>query len=182
MADKVLFQTSLTKLSITDKDGIGELRHESDGKVYRYIKNVSATALVRKGSCLKALTSVLGGMNKGVRSPDFATLTGATASMLIAAGVPVTGIGATGSTYTGAFGFVQVAGPARVNMLMSAVTAGVSGLPGRVSIATGLIATAGWDVPEALDANCVNGVLLVGKLRPGTAAAARSANVEVVCL
>ena len=182
MADKVLFQTSLTDLSLTDKDGIGELRYESDGRTYRYVKNVSATALVRQGSCLKALTSVLAGMDKGVRSPDFATLTGATASMLIAAGVPVTGMAKSGSLITGAFGYVQVAGPAKVSMLMSDTTAGVSGLPGRVSIATGLIATAGWDVPEALDANCVNGVLLVRKLRPGTAAAARSANVEVVCL
>lgn len=182
MAQKVLFQTALAGLDVTDIDGIGNLRHTPEGKIYRYVKNVGATALVRGGSCLKALTAAVAVQNKGVRSPDHATATAGTASMLIAAGVPVTGIGATGSTFTGAFGFVQVAGPARVSMLMSSVTAAGSGLPGKMSIATGLIATAGWDVPEEVAAQYVNGVLLTEKMLTGTSSAARSASVDVMCL
>jgi len=181
MAQKVLWQTALTDLSVTDQDGIGNLRYEDDGRVYRYIKNVGATALVRYGSCLKALTTVIANVNKGCRSPDFVTATGATAAMNMPAGVPVTAMAKSGSAITGAFGYVQVAGPARVNMLMSDTTVCASTVPGRLSIATGLIATAGWTPPGDSHSNQI-GVRLVQKLATGTAGAVRSASVEVACL
>ena len=112
MAEKVLFQTKLADLNTSDVDGKGNLRVTAEGKKYRYVKNISATALVAAGACLKALTSVLSAMNQNVRSVD--TTTGATASIAIPAGVPVTAIAASGAG-TGDHGWVHVAGPARVS-------------------------------------------------------------------
>lgn len=187
MAEKVLFQAALTALKTEDTEGRGRLRHYSDGRIYRWVKNISATALLYHGACLKALTSVLGEMEKNVRSTD--TATAATSQLSIPAGVPVTAIGASGSS-TGDHGFVQVAGPARVSMVVSDTASAASGWPGWTAIATNLPATdAGWDVPEAPTANSASvayirlkGVRLLAKFAEGTAAAARSAAVEVMCL
>ena len=186
MAQKILFQTALTDLEKTDLEGKGRLRHEDDDKVYRWVKNVSATALVADGACLKALTSVLANINKGIRSVD--TATAATAQLSIPAGVPVTAIAASGAG-TGDHGWIQVAGPARVTMVVSDTADAASGWPGRLAICTNLPATAFWDVPEtptadsASTAYCyVKGVRLLAKFAEGTAANSRSAAVEVLCL
>ncbi len=184
MAEKILFQTTLTQLDTSDIDNRGTLRVDEYGKTYRYVKNVSATALVAAGACLKALTSVVTEMNKNVRSVD--TATAATASIRMPAGVPVTAVAASGSG-TGDHGWVQVAGPARVTMIMSDTAAWASGTAGLVSICTNLPASAFWDVPQtdnsASDANIViKGVRLAVQLVEGTADTARSAAVEVICL
>lgn len=189
MAQKILFQTKLTDLETTDLEGKGNLRHEEQGKIYRWVKNVSATALVAKGACLKNLTSVLANMNIGVRSVD--TLTAATAQLHLPGGVPVTAIAASGAG-TGDHGWVQVAGPARVTMVMSDTTAAASGWPGRLSICTNLPATAFWDVGLEAPDNAttvaaptvvyVKGVRLMAQLLTGTAATARSAAVDVLCI
>ena len=187
MAQKILFQTALTDLETTDVEGKGNLRYMDDGRVYRWVKNVSATALLYHGACLKALTSVVSAINSNVRSTD--TATAATAQLSIPAGVPVTAIGASGSG-TGDHGWIQVAGPAKVSMVMSDAASAGSGSAGLMSIATNLPATdAGWDVPEQNSANSAStayiyfkGVRLAARLAEGTAGDARSAAVEVCCL
>lgn len=187
MAQKVLFQTALTDLETSDVEGKGRLRYEDDGKVYRWVKNISATALAYHGACLKALTSVLAGVNVNVRSNQ--STTAATAQLTLPAGVPVTAIAASGSA-TGDHGWIQVAGPAKVSMIMSDTASAGSGAAGLISIVTNLPATdASWDVPEQLSADSataayiyVKGVRLAARLAEGTAGAARSALVEVCCL
>lgn len=194
MAIKVQFQSALTDLFKTSEietgniiDKRGDIRYTEDGKVYRFVKNVSATALKYHGACLKALTSVLSEINKNVRSTD--TATAATAQLTVPAGVPVTAIGASGSS-TGDHGWIQVKGPARVSMVMSDTASAGSGAAGLIAIATNLPATdVGWDVPEQLSADSANtayiyvkGVRLAARLAEGTAGAARSAAVEIDCL
>ena len=44
MAQKILFETTLTENATTDIEGVGNLRYGSDGKVYRWVKNDGATA------------------------------------------------------------------------------------------------------------------------------------------
>lgn len=186
MAEKVLFETALIELAVTDKEGLGTVRIDQQGKKYRWVKNLSATALLYHGACLKALTSVLGAINQKVRSTD--TTTAATAQLSIPAGVPVTAIAASGSA-TGDHGWVQISGPAKVSMVVSDTASAASGWPGWTAIATNLPATdAGWDVAEAPTANSASvayvrlkGVRLLAKFAEGTAAAARSAAVEVMC-
>ena len=187
MAQKVLFQTALTDLETSDVEGKGRLRYNDDGRVYRWVKNVSATALAYHGACLKALTSVVATINSNVRAVD--TTTAATAQLTVPAGVPVTAIAASGSA-TGDHGWIQVAGPAKVSMIMSDTASAGSGAAGLIAIATNLPATdATWDVPEQLTADSasaayiyVKGVRLACRLAEGTAGAARSASVEVCCL
>lgn len=190
MAIKTLFQTALSDIvnnAADRKDNLGELRYEDDGKVYRFVKNISATALVRDWACLKALTSNPDKLNWNVRSVD--TTTAATAQLSIPAGVPQTAIAKSGSTGTGDCGWIQVAGPARVTMVVSDTANAASGWPGRIAICTNLPATANWDVPESTSANSastgylyVRGVRMVAKMAEGTASNARSAAVEVMCL
>ncbi len=191
MAQKVLFQTKLTELARSSDlgtpklgDALANEMHVEGGKIYRFVKNVSATALVANGACLKALTSVLANVHKNVRSVD--TTTAATAQLTLPGGVPVTAIAASGGTGTGDCGWVQIAGPARVSMVMSDTTAAASGWPGRMSICTNLPATAFWDVPDEVNSASdlqvhVHGVKLISQLRPGTASTGRSATVEVMC-
>jgi hypothetical protein len=193
MASKRLFQSALTDLFTSAEvasgqvgERTGEIYELADGKKYRFVKNISATALLYHGACLKALTSVLASINKNVRSTN--TATAKTSQLSIPAGVPVTAIGASGSS-TGDHGFVQIAGPARVSMVVSNTPDAASGWPGWTSIATNLPATdAGWDVAEAPTADSASvayirlrGVRLVAAFAEGTAAAARSAAVEVMC-
>ncbi len=184
MAEKVLFQTKLTDLDTVDVDSRGVLRPDERGKVYRYVKNISATALVAAGACLKALTSVLAEINMNVRSVD--TATAHTASLRVPGGVPVTAIAQSGSL-TGDHGWIQVAGPARVTMIMSDTASAGSGAAGLVSICTNLPASAFWDVPQTDNSASdlpvtVKGVSLLVQLAEGTADTARSAAVDVVCL
>jgi hypothetical protein len=186
MAQRNHFQTALTDLVTEDTaNELGEV-FENKGKRYRFVKNISATALLYHGACLKALTSVLNAVNNYVRSTD--TTTAATSQLSIPAGVPVTAIAASGSA-TGDHGWVQIAGPAKVSMVVSDTASAASGWPGWTAIATNLPATdAGWDVAEAPTADSASvayvrlkGVRLLAKFAEGTAANARSAVVEVMC-
>jgi len=43
MAQKILFKTSLTETASTDVEGVGTLRFEEDGKVYRWVQANTAT-------------------------------------------------------------------------------------------------------------------------------------------
>ena len=124
MAHRHLFQTALSDLVTQDVSSeLGQIMEE-DGKKYRFVKNISATALLYHGACLKALTSVLGAVNKFVRSTN--TATAKTAQLSIPGGVPVTGIAASGSN-TGDHGWVQIAGPAKVSMVVSDTANAASG-------------------------------------------------------
>ena len=43
MAEKILFQTKLTDTSTTDKEGVGVVRRDENGNVYRWVENGDAT-------------------------------------------------------------------------------------------------------------------------------------------
>jgi hypothetical protein len=180
---RMIVGEGLQYLESTDVEGVGHEWEDPRGAIYRWVKNVSATALVRNGACLKNLRSNWDDIDKYVRSVD--TTTAATAQLSIPAGVPMTAIAASGGD---CFGWIQVEGLKRVNMVMSDTTAAASGWPGRLSIATNLPATAFWDVPiepTATSAAAISvytkGVRLMAQLRPGTASTVRSASVMVEC-
>lgn len=147
--DKVLFQSALTDTDSTDKDRVGSLRFDDQyGRVYRYVRNDAATALQRNGCCLAHLVGTYADLDKGVYSPDAATGP-STAMIHVPAGVPMTNLGATGST-TGCYGWVQVEGLKRVNIKKLATA--VQQAAGCWAIATTvelLGATAAWGKPQS---------------------------------
>lgn len=146
MARKILFQTQLTELNTKDVEGLSVLRDDEFGNVYRYMRNDAATALVAGGCCLSNLSTSLVDLDKGVFSPDAAT-GGATALMHMPAGVPMTAMGATGSS-TGCYGWIQVEGIRRVSLAPSATAADQE--PGCLVPATSvdlLAATHHWGRP-----------------------------------
>ena len=70
MAEKVLFQTALTGLELTDIEGVGILRTDEFGRIFRWVKNMSSTALIAAGACLRPVTSVSLGSIRRVYTTD----------------------------------------------------------------------------------------------------------------
>ncbi len=117
-----LLRVPLSSLTTNDEQVVGSL-YEEKHKTYRYVKNAGSTALIGRASCMEMLTSIEGGMKTRVISGD--GMGTATAFIGLPAGMPLTAIGASGSG-TGAFGWVQAKGPAKVSIhqMATAIAAG----------------------------------------------------------
>jgi len=157
---KTLFQTKLTDIVNSDKDGIGVLREDEFGRIFRFVKNSSATALVACGPCLKPVTSVaLAGIKK-VYTVDVGSEV--TASVKMVAGVAVAAIAASGADNksTNCYGWIQCEGPKRVNFYSSDTAIAV----GSVAIATsGLPSSAIFGPAYAEVANSATSAYAYGK-------------------
>ena len=156
MAQKVLFQTDLTDVESSDKEGLGTVRYESNGDAYRWIKNYGTTALVADGCCLMKLVTTAADVFKRVLSPN-ATATGpATCLITMPAGVPVTAIAESGNTNTGDHGWIHVEGVRKVSMRQTATA--VQGQAGCHSIATTICVTnSEWGAPATSVIDSTNG-------------------------
>jgi len=179
--DKTLISVPLTDLATGDREGLGSI-FRRDGKVYRWVKNAGATALVRDGCCLTMITSVEGNAFKRVKSPDGAGAK--TAPLTMPAGVPMSNIGASGSN-TGAYGWIQVAGPRKVSIIGTGADSAI----GYIAVATSQQpATAPWASPLAPTADSGSTAYAYAKkvvvLSPVSdeAATADSAIVDIQCL
>jgi hypothetical protein len=96
-----LFETKLTDIKSIDVEGVGTLRYESDGRVYRWVKNRSATAFAAKQPvCYDADNVGTNALFKSVNSP-------VTADIPLQAGLAVTAIAASGGN---CFGWIMVQG------------------------------------------------------------------------
>lgn len=103
MAQKVLFETALTDAKQTDVEGVGVLRYEKYGRVYRWIKNRNATAFTAKQPvCYDADNVSTVALFKSVNMP-------VSADIALAAGIAMTALGKSGGT-TGCYGWAQVQG------------------------------------------------------------------------
>lgn len=101
MAIKTLFETELNEIKSTDVEGVGTLRYEDDGRVFRWVKNRNATAFTAKQPvCYDAGNVGTSALFKSVNSP-------VTADLMLEAGVAITAIGASGAI---CYGWVQVRG------------------------------------------------------------------------
>ena len=137
MARKTLFDVGggLTALQTTDVEGLGSLFEDQFGNTYRYVKNAGATAVVAAGGCFRDLGQTTPkGVLKYILPCDAATGP-ATALITMGAGVPVTGIAASG-TATGDHGWIQVAGTKKVTLMQTATA--VDQQAGCRAILTGL--------------------------------------------
>ena len=98
---KKQFVTGITDLKSTDVEGVGTLRYEPYGKVYRWVKNRNATAFTAKQPvCYDAGNVGSTALFESVNSP-------VTADLMLAAGCAVTAIAASGGL---CYGWVQVEG------------------------------------------------------------------------
>ncbi len=187
MPEKVLFAEGgnvdgLVSLHTEDKEGLGVVLRDEWGRGFRYVKNASATALVRHGCCLQKLSSTPLGSVRRVYAPDGAAA--ATAVIHRPAGMPMTGIGKSGSS-TGCFGWVQFEGPAKVSIWPSATAA--QQVPGCVAIGTST-AGGGWGVGRPITiASTVGGevftkgIVFAAPLATVTPATMVTALVELRC-
>ena len=103
MAVKVQFETKLTDIKSTDVEGVGQLRFEdgADGGVYRWVKNRNATAFTAKQPvCYDADNVGSKVLLQKVNSP-------VAADLMLAAGIAVTAIAASGGL---CYGWVKVEG------------------------------------------------------------------------
>lgn len=101
MAEKVLFQTALTDAKDSDVEGVGNLRKDSDGNVYRWVKNRNATAFTAmQPVCYDVGNVGTDALIKAVNSP-------VTNDLMLQAGIALTALEASGSD---CYGWVQVQG------------------------------------------------------------------------
>ena len=98
---KKQFVTGVTDLTATDVEGVGVLRYEPEGKVYRWVKNRNATAFTAKQPVCYDVGNVGSvALFESVNSP-------VAADLMHAAGIAVTAIAASGGL---CYGWVQVEG------------------------------------------------------------------------
>lgn len=116
---KKVFMTELTDLRDNDVEGLGILKHDEYGRIFRWVKNAGATDLVAAGVCLRKLgqTTPLAAEKRVL--PADATAGPATCLKTMPAGVPITGIAASGATAL-CFGWIQVEGAKKVSMMQAA--------------------------------------------------------------
>ena len=121
MGRKVLFDTGLTDLRTTDVEGLGVERDAQDGsgRIFRWIKNSSGTALIADGCCLMDFTTTDGDAFKRVRSVDAAQTGPTTCLITMPAGSPEAAIAKSGAS-TGDHGWIQVHGIKKVSMRQAA--------------------------------------------------------------
>ena len=138
MARKILFQTELTDLELTDIEGLGVEREDENGKIYRWVKNSGSTALIAAGCCLMDFTTTSADIYKRVRSSDVPATGPTTCLITMPAGSPVTAIADSGAS-SGCHGWVQVSGLKRVSMRQAATL--TQQQPGCHAIATAICVT-----------------------------------------
>ena len=97
---KTLFETKLTDIRATDVEGVGVLRYEPDGKIFRWTKNEGSACTAKQPMCYDVSDVGTDALFKTVLTP-------VSADLMVAAGVAVTAIGASGAL---CFGWVQVEG------------------------------------------------------------------------
>lgn len=101
MALKTLFQTALTDIKDSDVEGVGVLRYDEDGNIYRWEKNRNATAWTAKQPvCYDAGNVGTSALFKSANSP-------VAADLMLAAGIAMAAVEASGSD---CYGWVQVQG------------------------------------------------------------------------
>jgi len=184
--DTGLIRVPLTELRSSDEQVVGSV-YQKKNKYYRWQKNAGATALVARACCLQMVTSVEAGMNTRVIQPD--GVGDGTASVGMPAGMPMSAIGASG-TDTGAFGWVQCKGPAKVSLAQKAsaltvgsICIGTSALP--ASAAWAHIAAEDYSIgadETAAVALCGRRVVLMQAVATTGAETAVSALVDIQCL
>lgn len=174
--EKQLITVGLNELATGDREGLGNL-FERDRKVYRWVKNVGSTSLVASGSCCVVFTSVEANALKRVIFAG-TTATASTTILSCPGGVPVTGIGPSGSD-TGDHGWVMVKGVTTVRVYQLA-TAYVGG---EVAIATSVVpATVAWGAAYPATTTYSRYVSIINPVATTGAATYCSAVVEVHCL
>ena len=103
MADslKTLFVTGLLDARTTDVEGVGVLRFEPSGRVYRWVKNASATAIVAENPVCYDVS------NAGSKAIYNSVIAPVTADLMANAGIAMTAIAVSGGV---CFAWVQVQG------------------------------------------------------------------------
>jgi len=112
---KILFQTALTDYSSKDLEGVGTIRVEADGKVYRWVENLNASVAFLAGQPVNYdATATLANMFEGA-------IACAAADEELLAGVAMSAIPA------GSYGWIQIKGLS----VTARVTNSVSGSAGQ---------------------------------------------------
>jgi len=98
---KTLFVTELTDTKDSDVEGVGTIREDEDGNVYRWVKNDGTAVLVAHETVCYDVTSVgSAALFQSVGDP-------VTNDLMLAAGICVTGVAISGGI---CYGWIQVQG------------------------------------------------------------------------
>ena len=98
---KVLFETKLTDVKDEDIEGVGTIRYEDNGRIFRWVKNHASTVIVAKAPVCYDVGSV------GTKALYGSVETPIAGDLMIPAGVCVTALAISGGI---CYGWVQVQG------------------------------------------------------------------------
>lgn len=107
MGKKILFETALTDIKDSDIEGIGSLREDDLGNVYRWVQNTCATAMAA-GSCA-SYPATDGSASPALFKKRISATAAAELSADNFAGICMAAIAASGAS-TSKYGWVQVKG------------------------------------------------------------------------
>jgi hypothetical protein len=118
---KNLFATQVTESSHVDVEGVGSIRIEADGKMYRWVKNTSTTITPAAGD------AVFHDYSEGADAMK-SVIVAATADLGFLAGIVAsTTIAANTGTNPKCYGWIQIFGYALANILGDKTTAFAAG-------------------------------------------------------
>lgn len=101
---KTLFETALIDVKKTDVEGVGVLRYEAEGKIFRWVKNRSTTTAIvaKQPVCYNEGNTGTIAIYQSVNEPE-------SGNIMLAAGLAVTALVAS-ATNALCYGWVQVQG------------------------------------------------------------------------
>ncbi len=169
---KTLFETKLTDTKSTDVEGVGTLRYESDGNIYRWVKN-KGSALTAKAPCCYDVSDV------GSIALYQTALIPATADLMMAAGIAVTAIGASGAV---CYGWVLAEGYFQDARVLTPATGGNDIEVGSELIAGDGLTTLGYQGNAGTAPIYSNHFIALEAVATATGAAVTSTDVYVSCL
>ncbi len=183
MARKILFETALTEIKDSDIEGIGILREDERGNVYKWVENKCATAMVVGGACAYPATD--GSASPAKFGRRISAQAAAELSADCFAGVAMAAIAASGAS-TSKYGWIQVEGihTAASVLLISSTVAGVIGdrlIPASASLNLDRLVTSVASA-GALGTTKVNVAVLMQTVDSASALTATKVAVMLRCL
>ena len=169
---KQLFETKLTDTESTDIEGVGTLRYDEYGRVFRWVKNAESAAFTAKQPVCYDVSDV------GSIALFQTVMTPVAADIMVAAGCAVTAIGASGAL---CYGWVQCQGYFADAVIRTPKTAVIA--VGSEMICEDAKTALGFSVaPGTAPVYSKHFICLEAVATDGTGTAATAADVYIKCL
>ncbi len=168
------FVTKLTDVNSTDLDGVGNIRFDELGNIYRYVKNVDTTAFTAKQPVCYDGTA-----NTGAADFVDEVTRPVTTELMVAAGIAITAIGASGGDM---YGYVLVYGLSKDTLVLTPATGGTAIAIGSQIVPVDVQTYLGYATAAGTAVTYSNHFVALEAIATATGAAVATIDVMVKCL